>query len=342
VPILDIDSTAAFGHLDGRHHSRWSDIFAVENTESIGSDFFRPRLRGTFRLNENSAGYVLGSCFAQQVQFALGKRQIPLRSSILDSPHEIWFLQDGKDYWPLHFFHRFNPRSMLQEFENILSESQSVANGELIFERPDGQFADYHYSPRFTVPAFQDCIARRHFIRKRVNLLIDVDFVILTLGLIEAWFDCESGLYLNTPPSPDLAAQFPSRFRFRILSEADVVQSVTRIFELLFGKNPGMRIVLTVSPVPLGATFAGDDISVANANSKATLLCAANRLLREFPNVFYFPSYEIVTLSNRAVVWEPDGRHVRPMFAERVMDFFCREMLGMSLADSQRPHNTVA
>jgi len=262
----------------------------------------------------------------------------------LDSPKESWFLQDGSDglldsagesrfplaasnYWPLHFFHRFNPRSMLQEFENILSKSPSIANGALIFERPDGLFADYHYDPRFRLQTFQDCIERRKFVRQRINALLQVDFVILTLGLIEAWVDAESGLYLNRPPRLDLIEQFPARFRLQVLGEADVFESMKRILELLYSANPDMGVVLTVSPVPLAATFTGDDIAVANANSKATLLCAVNRLLQAFPRTCYFPSYEIVTHSNRSAAWAADGRHVRAEFVERIMDFFCSEMI---------------
>ena len=326
MPIVDIDATTAFSHLDQRPHSRWSSIADGANRESLGSDFFRPALNKTFSLDARSAGYVLGSCFAQQVQFALGKRETPLRSSILDSPHERWFVQNARNYWPLNFFHRFNPRSMLHEVENILSKSQSIPNGELILARPGGLFSDYHYDFRFRLHAFQDCVARRDFVRKRINALIDIEFVILTLGLVEAWFDCESGLYLNTAPEEDLIEQFPTRFRFQVLSETDVVESLSRIFELLHNVNPGMKIVLTVSPIPLLATFTGDDISVANANSKATLLCAVHRLLHAFPRVFYFPSYEIVSYSNRAAVWEQDGRHVRAEFVEQIMDFFCSEI----------------
>ena len=126
---------------------------------------------------------------------------------------------------------------MVQEFENILSMSLSIANGALILERPDGLFADYHYDSRFPPQTFQECIERRDFIRKRINSLIDVDFVILTLGLIEAWFDAESGLYMNTTPGPEIIEKFPTRFRFRVLSEADVVECVSRVFELIHGVN---------------------------------------------------------------------------------------------------------
>jgi hypothetical protein len=325
VPILDIDSTAAFDSLEDHCHSRWSQIIdtGVQPGEFIGGQFFRPTLHQPFSLGATSAGFVIGSCFAQQVQFALGKRHVPLRSSILDPPIESWFLQDGKDNWPLHFFHRFNPRSLLQEFEHILSGSQAIAKGALIFERPDGLFSDCHYNTRFTLPDFEGCMARREFIRRRINALVDVDFVIITLGMIEVWLDAESGLYLNTSPTREMAEHLPGKFRFQVLSEKDVEESLSKIMEMLYRRDPRMKVVLTVSPIPLAATFTGQDVAVANANSKATLLCAVNRVLRNFPQVFYFPSYEIVTYSDRSSVWERDGRHVRAEFVEHIMDFFC-------------------
>jgi len=326
MPIRDIDSATAFSNFDQRRHSRWLQIAGADTVDPVGSGFFRPALCKTFSLSETSAGFVLGPCFAQQIQFALGRHQVPLRSSILDTPVERWFLQYGKNYWPLHFFHRFNPRSMLLEIENVFSETQRISSGELIFERSDGSFSDFHYDWRFQLPTPQECTARRMFVRERINALIDVDFAILTLGLIESWVDCESGLYLNAAPTPDLLERFPSRFRLHVLSEMDVVESVTKIIELLYAKVANLKIVLMVSPIPLRATFTGVDVSIANANSKATLLCAANKLLSVFPDVFYFPSYEIVTHSDRATVWEPDGRHVRQEFVDRTMDLFCEEM----------------
>ena len=132
---------------------------------------------------------------------------------------------------------------------------------------------------------------------------------------------------MNTTPSPEIIEKFPTRFRFTVLSEADVVECVSRVFALIHGVNRDMKSVLTGSPIALGATFTGDDISAANANSKATLLCAVTRLLRAFPRVFYFPSYEIVTHSNCAVVWGQVDRHVRAEFVEQVMDFAPRSFL---------------
>jgi hypothetical protein len=327
MPILDIDSTEAFRNFDHRAHSRWLQVAGEGVSDPIGSPFFRPALRKTFLLKQNPAGFVLGPCFAQQIQFALGRHQIPLRSSILDAPVERWFLQYSMNYWPMHFFHRFNPRSMLLEIENILSANSSIANGDLIFERADGSFADFHYDWRFPLATPQECVERRTFVRERINALIDVDFAILNLGLVESWFDHGSGLYLNAAPTPDLLERFPDRFRLHVLNELDVVESVTRIVELLSARLTNLKLVLMVSPIPLRATFTGVDVAIANANSKATLICAANRVLAAFPQMFYFPAYEMVTLSDRSTVWEPDGRHVRQDFIDRTMDLFCEQMI---------------
>ena len=50
---------------------------------------------------------------------------------------------------------------------------------------------------------------------------------------------------------------------------------------------------------------------VANSYSKAALRVAAEIATRSFDHVDYLPSYETVTLSDRALAWEDDLVHVR-------------------------------
>jgi hypothetical protein len=132
---------------------------------------------------------VLGSCFAQQVQFALGKRD---ESPAAPCAPRSW--TPCANAGSCRTARTTRPcissivliRDRAQEFENILSMSLSIANGALILERPDDLFADYHYNSRFPLQTFQECIERRDFIRKRINSLIDVDFVILTLKMVRS------------------------------------------------------------------------------------------------------------------------------------------------------------
>lgn len=75
-------------------------------------------------------------------------------------------------------------------------------------------------------------------------------------------------------------------------------QQATRMLVEAFSAviDAGVRkIIVTVSPVPLQATFSGQDCVTANSYSKAVMRCAAEHLCRRFPGIVdYFPSYEMV------------------------------------------------
>ncbi|SMO67881.1 GSCFA domain-containing protein [Paracoccus laeviglucosivorans] len=80
------------------------------------------------------------------------------------------------------------------------------------------------------------------------------------------------------------------------------------------------KILLTVSPVPLGATFEARDCVISNSYSKATLRVVADMLTRDFDFVDYFPSYEIV-LSRGMGSYQPDLVHLRVPVVQRIMQF---------------------
>jgi tetratricopeptide (TPR) repeat protein len=98
----------------------------------------------------------------------------------------------------------------------------------------------------------------------------------------------------------------------------------------------GHRIILTVSPVPLGATFTGSDVAVANCYSKSVLRAAAEAAVAEFDHIEYFPSYESVTLSERALAFAEDQIHVTgPLVAFNVDRMIRRYMGGAELETSR-------
>jgi hypothetical protein len=61
--------------------------------------------------------------------------------------------------------------------------------------------------------------------------------------------------------------------------------------------NPDCKILITVSPVNLWATFRHDiDVISASCNSKATLRAVADEFTVCHENVFYFPAFEMATI----------------------------------------------
>ena len=92
--------------------------------------------------------------------------------------------------------------------------------------------------------------------------------------------------------------------------------------------NPNLRIILTVSPVPLIATFEPRHVLVSTTISKAALRVAADEIKKLYPFVEYFPSYEIISGSAiGAPYFEPDLRQVRQVGVNHAMRIFEKYML---------------
>ncbi len=143
--------------------------------------------------------------------------------------------------------------------------------------------------------------AEQDFARHREHsrrALASAELLILTLGLTEIWQDRHDGSVISLPAGPyvneggDMA-----RYEFRVSRTAENLENLERIHALLSKHNPGCRILVTVSPVNLWATFRRDaDVLSASCNSKSTLRAAADEFAAAHDNVFYFPAFEMATI----------------------------------------------
>jgi hypothetical protein len=146
--------------------------------------------------------------------------------------------------------------------------------------------------------------------------------IILTLGYVETWYDLKLGLYLNVAPPTQMIKAEPARFEFRVLSYHDILAGLNDLHVLLMRhRTRPLRMLVTVSPVPLLATFRDMDVLVANSYSKSVQRAALDEFVIGKAGVDYFPSYEFVTLSNPTVAWSRgDYRHVSQDVINRIMD----------------------
>jgi len=142
---------------------------------------------------------------------------------------------------------------------------------------------------------------------------------VLTLGLTEAWYFADTGDVTSTSPRRGDS----TLLRHRNLTARDNIEELERLYAVFKKHNPGVKFIATVSPVPLNATFNLDrHVVVANALSKATLRVALEEFCTNHPDdVYYFPSYEIVTTATRDP-WYVDMRHVSNAAVTRVMQQF--------------------
>jgi GSCFA family len=88
-------------------------------------------------------------------------------------------------------------------------------------------------------------------------------------------------------------------------------------------RNPELKFLLTVSPVPLTATASDKHVLVATTYSKSVLRAVAGTLAEGFENVDYFPSFDLLSsASTRGVFHSDDARQITEPGVEAVMRIF--------------------
>jgi hypothetical protein len=156
------------------------------------------------------------------------------------------------------------------------------------------------------------------------SMFDETDVFVLTLGLSEIWYDEPTGeVFWRAVPSKRFD---PARHKFRVSSVAENVNNLHAIRELIREYRPDAHIVLTLSPIPLIATFRDVSCITANTASKAILRSAIDEFFRDAsdPRLHYWPAYEIVQEAFGAGRWDEDGHHLKRELLEYVMGLFER------------------
>ncbi len=154
---------------------------------------------------------------------------------------------------------------------------------------------------------------------------------IITLGQTEAWIHRTDGTVYPVCPGTVRGRFDPAAHEFRNYSFGEVHRDLSETIEALHEINPGLRILLTVSPVPLTATASGGHALVANTHAKSTLRAVAGQLALEHDHVDYFPSYELITGQPfRSGFYQPNLREVSQEGVAFVVRHFMTALQGNS------------
>jgi hypothetical protein len=121
------------------------------------------------------------------------------------------------------------------------------------------------------------------------------DLVVYTLGVAPAFFNKTSGAFTPHSANAFKTRSFVGDNVYRMTSVEENLENLKFIFALLRKVNPKMRLVLSVSPVPLQATFERDSAIISDCVSKSTLRIVAEEFCKnETANSIYWPSFEMI------------------------------------------------
>jgi hypothetical protein len=286
--------------------------------------YFVPYLRPTFKLVKGEPVFAIGSCFARGIEKVLRSRGFQVVSAADDFGH---LQASNRDVTPLGFTNKYTTYSMLNELCWALDTAVKFPEASLV-DLDEKRCIDPHINPTLKITDRAGTLERRRIIGEVNARIRGCRVVFMTLGLVEVWYDREAGVHLNTTPTRDMQQRYPRRYEFAVSNYVQNLENMQKLHALLTKHgHPELQIVVTTSPVPLNATFSGQDIVTANTYSKSTLRAVAQDFAAAHANVQYFPSYEIVMNSTRSRSWERDLRHVRGDMTNHVMNVFMRNFV---------------
>jgi len=282
-------SASPYDGLDGR--AFWRVSVAGRGPGRL-RDLYRPR----FAIGTETAVMTAGSCFAQHLHRTLKERGY----SVIEAEPA----PEGVDpsVAARHFYGSFSARYgnvyTARQFRQLLDEATGTHSPAHPVWTRDGQFYDAlrpttdpaGYGSKAAVLA-----ARADHLQAVREAVAEAEVVVFTLGLTETWEDRASGTVYPTAPGVIADAPKGAEIGFLNLGHDAVVSDLRAVLAHLRAISPGIRMLLTVSPVPLTATASGDHVLVASTASKAILRAAVATLMAEDAGVDYFPSYEIIT-----------------------------------------------
>ncbi|MCC6412196.1 MAG: GSCFA domain-containing protein [Saprospiraceae bacterium] len=217
-----------------------------------------PEFPAPFRLGYTDRLMLLGSCFTENISARLQTA----RFSLLSRP----------------FGTVYNPISMARCLNRLVPGNQPFNQNE-IFENA-GLWRSWEHHSDFAAP---EPLETLRIINTRYDeaaaFLKNTNTLLLTLGTADVHMLKTTGqVVANNHKMPAEA------FETRRMTPEEVAETLGLVLE----KMPHCRVVLTVSPVRhlrLGLH--------ENQLSKSVLLLACDMLVRNHPNVFYFPAYEL-------------------------------------------------
>jgi hypothetical protein len=243
-----------------------------------------PDISPKFTFNPRERIFTMGSCFAREIESQLVERgfEVPVAG----------FSVPPAEMTPsTQLLNEYNFGTMAQRIQSLITDV-ALPDEAGIEETSEGVIDLFLHIGSSPVSS-ERLSQRREEIRQIYRNINICPVVIITLGLIESWYDEEFRCYINRAPSYRWAKRHPGRFTFRRLDLGDLL-TMTNEFILPLAAG-GRKVLLTVSPIPLETSFQTGDIITSNCYGKSTLRVVAEECKRNWPTVDYFPSYEIAT-----------------------------------------------
>lgn len=246
----------------------------------------------SFGLSHDDTIVMLGSCFAENI----GQKLLRAKFDVDINPYGIVY----------------NPISVAKVLMEILACKQYAEADVFSY---GGLWHSFMHHGSFSCIDRGDCIEginRR--IRKAYEKLLSADCLILTFGTAYV-YSLDGVVVSNCHKLPE------KRFQRSLASVGKLLSEMSEAVDRLFGINPAVKVICTVSPVRhMRDGFHNNQLS------KSSLLLLSEELRGKYGDrFFYFPSYEIMMDELRDYrFYADDMLHPSQVAIDYVWSCFCK------------------
>lgn len=327
MPYRDLPATAFWSEC------RTSPDFAIDQ-------LYSPK----FEIGRTDSIATIGSCFAQHI----ARRLKAAGAQFVDmepAPHGMDPAQAARFGFGL-FSARYGNVYSPKQLRQLARDSRwRRVDRDAIWMR-DGRYFDAlrpGVEPNGLPSAKMVALHRYDHLHRVARLFRRCDVVVITLGLTEYWVNRRSGRAFATCPGVIAGTFDRARHVLRNASYAEARADVQAAIKTMRRANRSLRVILTVSPVPLTATATGAHVLAANTYSKSTLRAVAGDIAGDDPLVDYFPAYEMVAMRpDQQAMFEPNLRQVSPVAIDLVMKQFFAAHPELGHAQAKTPAQDAA
>ncbi len=269
---------------------------------------------------------TMGSCFAQHLAHHI--QSSGLNYYIAESAPPGMGVQEAKrrhyGVFSARYGNVYTVRQATQLFDRAFGYFSPIDD---VWEK-EGGFIDAfrpQIEPHVSATKEQVRVSAKAHLQHVRDVFTQCDWLVFTLGLTEGWRSKQDGAIYPMAPGVSGGHFDPEKYEFVNFTAQEVQADLELLIRNLRKVNPKAGVLLTVSPVPLIATYEKRHVWVSTTFSKAALRVAADAAERQFDNVFYFPSYEIITSpAAGGSYYADDLRQVTELGVNHVMRLFSK------------------
>lgn len=214
------------------------------------------------KISLKSRIFTIGSCFSSHI----GEKLTSNKFGVFANPFGVIF----------------NPCSIFKVLQLTEAQATPAENGYI---NREGIHYHYDFHSTFSDP---DLDTLRLALEKSITTAFDhlqtANWLLITFGTAFVYRQKENNeVVANCHKVP------ADQFTRHLLKVGEITASFHQLYKKLKLVNPGLKIILTVSPV----RHIKDTLPL-NSVSKSTLIIACKEICDQFSEVGYFPSYEIM------------------------------------------------